>query len=69
MNADTVKGRWKQWMGRAKQAWSHVTHNELLEAEGQMLHVSGLLQQRCGEVRAEAERLLSQVSTPRERAH
>lgn len=65
MNTDTVKGRWKQWLGRAKRAWSQVTRDELLAAQGEMLHLSGLLQERCGEVRDQAQRLLDEVSATR----
>jgi len=69
MNADTVKGRWKQWIGRAKQAWSQLTHDELLAAQGEMLHLSGLLQERCGHVRDQAQRLLDEVATGRAQPH
>ena len=64
MNADMIKGRWKQWMGRAKHAWSTLTHDELLAAQGEMLRLSGLLQQRCGEARAQAQRLLDGLDSP-----
>jgi uncharacterized protein YjbJ (UPF0337 family) len=67
MNADTVKGRWKQWLGRAKRAWSQVTRDELLAAQGDMLHLSGQLQERCGQVRDQAQRLLDQLDPPRAR--
>ena len=59
MNADMIKGRWKQWLGRAKHAWSTLTQDELLAAQSEMLKLSGLLQQRCGEARAQAQRLLN----------
>ncbi len=58
MNADMLKGRWKQWLGRAKHAWSSLTHDELLAAQSEMLELSGVLQERCGEARAQAQRLL-----------
>ncbi|HZP12156.1 MAG TPA: CsbD family protein [Nevskiaceae bacterium] len=63
MNTDMIKGRWKQWLGRAKHAWSTLTHDELLAAQSDMLRLSGLLQERCGEARAQAQRLLDGLDT------
>ena len=68
MNADTMKGKWKQLLGRAKHAWSQVTQDELLAAQGEMLQLSGVLQQRCGEVRDQAQRLLDNLSVPTRRS-
>lgn len=68
MNADMLKGRWKQWLGRAKHAWSSLTHDELLAAQSEMLRLSGVLQERCGEARAQAQRLLNGLDA-RARTH
>ena len=68
MNADMIRGRWKQWLGRAKHAWSALTHDEMLAAQSDMLKLSGLLQQRCGEARAQAQRLLDGLDV-RARSH
>lgn len=67
MNADTVKGRCKQLLGRAKWAWSQLINDELLAAQGEMLHLSGLLQERCGLVRDQAQRLLDGLDAARPR--
>jgi uncharacterized protein YjbJ (UPF0337 family) len=63
MNADTLKGRWKQVLGRAKQAWSQITNDELLGAQGEMQRISGLLQERCGIVRDQAQKLLNEIGS------
>lgn len=60
MNQDTLKGQWKQWIGRARNAWGKLTDDELLQIEGNAQRLTGLVQQRYGTTRAEAE---SQVRT------
>ena len=45
MNEDKMKGKWNQ----LKRKWGKVTDNDLLEAEGNVDKVVGIIQQRTGE--------------------
>ncbi|WP_028008925.1 CsbD family protein [Solimonas flava] len=56
MNRDTLKGQWKQLKGRAKQTWGQLTDDELMRIEGNAERLSGLVQERYGLTRDEAER-------------
>mgnify|MGYP001591450453 CR=1 FL=1 len=53
---DEVKGKWKQQMGAAKIAWGKLTDDELLESEGHVQKLAGLVQQRYAVTRDEAEK-------------
>lgn len=52
---DEVKGKWKQQVGAAKIAWGKLTDDELLESEGQVQKLAGLVQERYAVTRDEAE--------------
>jgi uncharacterized protein YjbJ (UPF0337 family) len=56
MNEDTIKGQWKQMKGRAKEAWGDLTDDELTRIEGNADQLSGLIQERYGRSRDEADR-------------
>lgn len=56
MNSDTLKGQWKQISGRAKEAWGKLTDDDLLRVEGNAQRLSGLVQERYGISRDEAEK-------------
>ncbi len=51
-----LKGRWKQSIGAARIAWSRLTEDELLQAEGHEQKLSGLLQRRYAITHGEAVR-------------
>jgi len=56
MNWDTVKGDWKQFAGKAKEAWGKLTDDELNVVAGKRDQLLGLIQKRYGIARDEAER-------------
>ena len=56
MNSDTLKGQWKQLSGRAKKTWSKITDDEWLRMEGDVQRLSGLVQERYGIAREQAEK-------------
>ena len=56
MNEDTLKGKWKQLKGKAKAAWGDLTDDELTQVEGNAERLAGLVQERYGRTREEAER-------------
>ncbi len=56
MNHDTLKGQWKQLKGRAKETWGKLTDDELLRVEGNADRLTGLVQERYGVTRDEANK-------------
>ena len=55
MNHDIAEGKWKQMLGRAKTAWGELTDDELTKAEGRVDKLAGLIQERYGKTRQQAE--------------
>ena len=55
-SSDAVKGKWKQQVGKAKLMWGNLTEDELLAAEGRQEKLAGLIQERYGVTKAEAEK-------------
>jgi uncharacterized protein YjbJ (UPF0337 family) len=56
MNWDTIEGNWKQIAGQARQQWGKLTDNELQRAAGRRDQLVGLIQERYGIAKDEAER-------------
>ncbi|MDH4559173.1 CsbD family protein [Pseudomonas sp. BN417] len=55
-SADELKGKWNQHVGTAKIAWGKLGEVELLKSEGHQQRLSGLVQERYGITRDEAEK-------------
>jgi uncharacterized protein YjbJ (UPF0337 family) len=58
-NLDEIKGVWKQQLGAAKIAWGKLTDDELLQVQGRKDKLAGLVQERYGVERSEADRQVS----------
>lgn len=56
MNKDILEGQWKQVAGKAKAAWGDLTDDELTQVNGNAERLTGLVQERYGRTREEAER-------------
>lgn len=56
MNQDILKGQWKQMIGKAKTTWGKLTDDELLKIEGNAQRLTGLVQERYGASREDAEK-------------
>jgi uncharacterized protein YjbJ (UPF0337 family) len=56
MNQDVFAGKWKQLKGRAREWWGRLTDDEIDQVEGNAERLAGLLQERYGYSREEAER-------------
>lgn len=54
-SVDEVKGLWKQRVGAAKVQWGKLTDDELLQTEGHIQKLAGLVQERYAVTRDEAE--------------
>lgn len=55
MNKDILGGKWKQLRGKLKQQWGELTDDELDKISGQRDELVGLIQEKYGYARAEAE--------------
>lgn len=56
MNKDTLEGQWKQLAGKAKAAWGELTDDDLARVDGKREQLVGLIQEKYGRTREEAER-------------
>lgn len=56
MNSDTLKGKWKELKGVAKERWGRLTDNDLEAIDGQLEQLVGKVQQRYGIARDEAQK-------------
>ena len=55
MNWDRIEGNWKQVTGRVKAQWGKLTDDELDVVAGKRDQLSGIIQERYGVARDEAE--------------
>lgn len=55
MNKDILEGNWKQLRGRVQEWWGNLTDDDLDKIEGRSDRLLGVLQQRYGYTRQEAE--------------
>jgi uncharacterized protein YjbJ (UPF0337 family) len=56
MNWDQIEGKWKQYSGQAKAKWGKLTDNDWTVVNGKKDQLVGLIQERYGIHREEAER-------------
>jgi uncharacterized protein YjbJ (UPF0337 family) len=56
MNWDIATGNWKSFKGKVKEQWGKLTDDDLTRIEGQREQLVGVVQQRYGVAKDEAER-------------
>lgn len=61
MNEDTLKGKWKQFKGKAKTQWGKLTEDDLTRVEGNTEALVGVLQERYGMARDEAKKQINEL--------
>jgi len=61
MNRDTVQGNWKQFTGKVKEKWGKLTDDELDQAEGKADQIAGILQEKYGMAKEEAQRQVKEL--------
>ncbi|MGG7568429.1 CsbD family protein [Rhodovulum sp. DZ06] len=58
MNWDVVKGNWSQLKGQVQSEWGKLTDDEVAQAEGDKDKLVGLIQEKYGYAKDEAEQKL-----------
>lgn len=56
MNWDEIAGNWKQFKGKAREQWGRITDDEYDKVAGKRDQMIGLVQQKYGQAKADAER-------------
>lgn len=56
MNWDQIEGNWKQFTGKAQEKWGDLTDDEVQRAKGNRTELAGIIQEKYGKTREEAER-------------
>ena len=60
MNWEQIQGQWKQVTGRAKERWGELTDDDLDVVAGRRDQLAGLIQQRYGVAKEDAEQQLAE---------
>lgn len=61
MNADIFEGKWKQFKGRVQGEWSRLTDDEINQVDGDMTRLAGLIQEKYGKSREDAEEAIEKL--------
>ena len=56
MNKDIIQGKWSEIKGNVKKQWGKLTDDELTQLKGTQEELSGLLQQKYGYKKEQAEK-------------
>lgn len=62
MNWEQIQGNWKQMTGKVKEKWGKLTDDDLTIVAGKRDQLAGLLQQRYGYAKEQAEKALDEFS-------
>ena len=60
MNWDQIQGDWKQLTGKVKEKWGKLTDNDLTVIAGKRDQLAGVLQERYGYAKEQAEKELDE---------
>lgn len=69
MNWDMIEGNWKQFQGKACEQWGKLTDSDLEIAKGKRDQLAGLIQERYGVAKDEAERQVDAWTTSIDAQH
>ena len=58
MNKDIIQGKWNEIKGRVKQQWGKLTDDELAQLKGTQEELSGLIQEKYGYKKEQAEKTI-----------
>jgi uncharacterized protein YjbJ (UPF0337 family) len=63
MNRDVLKGKWMQIRGDVKRQWGKLTDDDLTRIDGDRDKLMGILEERYGYSREQAEREVDRFNT------
>jgi len=55
VNEDILKGKWKEIKGGLKEQWGKLSDDDLVQIEGKVEKLSGILQEKYGYSKEKAE--------------
>jgi len=67
-NKDMMQGKWHELKGQAKQQWGKLTDDDLTRLSGKTEELAGVLQQRYGYGKAQAEMEINNWLTSTDKA-
>jgi uncharacterized protein YjbJ (UPF0337 family) len=56
INADVIKGKWKEISGKITQYWGDLTNDEIIKMKGSEEELAGLLQKKYGYSKEQAKK-------------
>lgn len=63
MNWDQIQGNWKQMTGKVKAKWGKLTDDDLTVIAGKRDELAGIIQERYGYAKEQAEKELDEFTT------
>jgi uncharacterized protein YjbJ (UPF0337 family) len=63
MDANVLKGQWKELKGEVKKRWGKLTDDDLMQVEGESERLIGILQKRYGYSKEQAEKEFKEFSS------
>jgi uncharacterized protein YjbJ (UPF0337 family) len=60
MNSDQIEGNWKQFSGKVKEKWGKLTDDDLTRISGKKDQLVGVIQERYGIKKEEAQKELDE---------
>lgn len=62
-NEQTLKGKWTEIKGEIRTQWGKLTENEVDQASGNLTSLAGIIQQRYGIKKEEAQEKLQKIAS------
>lgn len=62
MNTDIAEGKWKQLKGKIRETWGDITDDEVDQVAGKRERFVGLMHEKYGKGKEEAEREFDKLS-------
>ncbi len=62
MNSDIAEGKWKQLKGQIQQKWGDITDDEMDKINGSRQEFVGMMQEKHGKTKEEAEKAFDELS-------
>ncbi len=68
-NQDILEGKWPELKGQVKQQWGKLTDDDIQQLSGKTEELTGVLQQRYGYGKVQAEMEIDNWLRDRDQAH